>query len=227
MKKKIVMLFTVCVMTIAISACGNKEQQNNTTVQLDEVSEENSFESEQTTEHTESEYVSETEIEIETETIPETESVSESEPETEISSLYGAELESSELMEDMKAIFQSALDFMVPVDQLDAASMVSNAILENTDITINHAKEGICNITVKYPNVAKALKEEEAKLSADASQEEIDVMLQDLTNVIKNGKVEIIEKTLDVSIIEVEDFKTIQWTPELYDAITGGLYSIE
>ena len=132
-----------------------------------------------------------------------------------------------ELMEDMKAIFRSALDFMVPEEQLDAASKVSNAILENTDITINHAKDDICNITVKYPNVAKALKEEEEKLAADATQEEIDVMLQNLTDAINNGEVEIIEKTMDVTIIEVEEFKTIQWTTELYDAITGGLYSIE
>ena len=243
MKKKIIMLFTVCVIMVAISACGNKEQKDNTTVQLDTVSEESSFESEETSketpEHTETESITETETEVETESIPETEigtetgsipeteSALENESETETTPLYGEELESSELMEDMKAIFQSALDFMVPEEQLDAASKVSNAILENTDITINNAKDDICNITVKYPNVAKALKEEEEKLAADATQEEIDVMLQNLTDAINNGEVEIIEKTMDVSIIEVEEFKTIQWTTELYDAITGGLYSIE
>lgn len=239
MKKKIRMLFTVCVIMVTVSACGNKEQQDNTTVQLDTVSEESSFESEETSketpEHTETESIPETEtedipeieVEIETESIPETGFVPENEPEAETSPLYGEELESSELMEDMKAIFRSALDFMVPEEQLDAASKVSNAILENTDITINHAKDDICNITVKYPNVAKALKEEEEKLAADATQEEIDVMLQNLTDAINNSKVEIIEKTMDVTIIEVEEFKMIQWTTELYDAITGGLYSIE
>lgn len=243
MKKKILMLFTVCVIMVTVSACGNKEEQDSTTVQLDTVSEESSFESEETSketpEHTETKFIPEieteietesipeTEVEIETESIPETESVPENEPEAETTPLYGEELKSSELMEDMNAIFQSALDYMVPEEQLDAASKVSNAILENTDITINHAKDDICNITVKYPNVAKALKEAEAKLAADASQEEIDVMLQNLTNAIQNGEVEIIEKTMDVSIIEVEEFKTIQWTTELYDAVTGGLYSIE
>ena len=243
MKKKILMLFTVCVIMVTVSACGNKEEQDSTTVQLDTVLEESSFESEETSketpEHTETESIPEieteietesipkTEVEIETESIPETESVPENEPEAETTPLYGEELESSELIEDMNAIFQSALDYMVPEEQLDAASKVSNAILKNTDITINLAKDDICNITVKYPNAAKALKEAEAKLAADASQEEIDLMLQNLTNAIQNGEVDIIEKTMDVSIIEVEEFKTIQWTTELYDAVTGGLYSIE
>lgn len=239
MKKKMVILFTVCAMIIAVSACGNKEEQAGTTTQFDDIQEEKYSESEEVSEHTETESIPETETEVETESIPETEigtetgsipdteSVPENEPEAETSPLYGEELESSELMEDMKAIFRSALDFMVPEEQLDAASEVSNAILENTDITINYAKDDICNITVKYPNVAKALKEEEEKLAADATQEEIDVMLQNLTDAINNGEVEIIEKTMDVSIIKVEEFKTIQWTTELYDAITGGLYSIE
>lgn len=139
----------------------------------------------------------------------------------------GAEIEASELLEDMKAVFDSALDFIVPEEELDAASMVSNAILNKTDISINYVENGICNITVTYPNAANALKEAEAKLAADASQEELDTMLNTLAQAITDGEVEMVEKTLDVSVIEIGEFRTIEWTKELYDAITGGLYSIE
>ena len=139
----------------------------------------------------------------------------------------GEEIEAGELLEDMKAVFDSALNFIVPEEELDAASMVSNAILNKTDISINYVEDGICNVTVKYPNAAEALKTAEAQLAADASQEELDAMLNALAQAIENGEVETIEKTLDVSVIEIGEFRTIEWTKELYDAITGGLYSIE
>lgn len=225
MQKVIVKLFIVCAMIATFSACGKNEEQVGTTVQSGSVQDEYSFETEAETEETTG---GEAVLVTEDEATLETEGTSEVEADTEAVTppLYGAELDSAELMEDMQAIFQSALDFVVPEEQLDAAGMVSNAILTKTEIVINHAEDGICNITVKYPNAAEALKAADAQLGADASQEQIDEMLKTLAQSIENGEVDIVEKTLDVSIIEVEEFKTIEWTTELYDAITGGLYSI-
>ncbi|MBQ7955555.1 MAG: hypothetical protein IJ282_07365 [Lachnospiraceae bacterium] len=252
MKRRVAYVLMICMLMALCAACGKQKESNGktsipkkeSTVEVESAYESESVSEPESTEEpgskTESEPVSESEPEVESEpesasepeNTMETESSPEesfeSEPETEeADTLVGEELDAAELMEDMKAVFDSALNYIVPEEELDAASRVSNAILNKTDIIINRVEDGVCNVTVTYPNAAEALKEAEAQLAADASQEEIDVMLDSLAKTIENGEVETIEKTLDVTVIEIGSFRTIEWTKELYDAITGGLYSIE
>ena len=105
--------------------------------------------------------------------------------------------------------------------------MVSNAILNKTEIIVNSANETICNVSVKYPDAAKLLTEAEENLSEEATEKEIDEMMKNLAEAIENNDVEMIEKTLETQLIEKDGIWNIQWTNELYDAVTGGLYSIE
>lgn len=127
----------------------------------------------------------------------------------------------------MNATFSGALDHLVPEKKLDSASKVSNAILLNTTYSISSADEKFCTVTVRYPNAAAALTEALSTLSMEATEEQTNEMLENLAEKIENQEVEMIEKTYTAEVIQADDMYTIKWTTELFDAFTGGLYSIE
>ena len=154
----------------------------------------------------------------------------ESTKENETSDVIENETESedySDIVSDVQAAFAAALDYVVEDEELAPEQMVSNAILKKTEIIVNSANETICNVTVKYPDAAKLLTEAEASLPEEATEKEIDEMMKNLAEAIENNDVEMIEKTLETQLIEKDGIWNIQWTNELYDAVTGGLYSIE
>lgn len=180
----------------------------------------------------------ETEVIPETESLPETEATPESEwileneilPEDEpLPEEAGPNEEEiqADILADLDATFLAALDHIVPDKELTPASMVSNAILQNTTYVINSITDNFCSVTVKYPNVAPALLEAMAALPEDATDEQMDEALKTLAAKITDGEIELSEKTFDLEIIDMGGMRTISWTPELYDAFTGGLYTIE
>ncbi len=177
----------------------------------------------------ESEPASEPESESSSEEEPAFEPESSTEPELtpeELAAIAEAE-KAANILSCMEATFFGALDHIVPEKKLDSASKVSNAILLNTTYSIESADESFCTVTVRYPNVATALLEALSMLSTEATEEQTKEMLENLAVKIENQEVEMIEKTFTAEVIRADDMYTIQWTTELYDAFTGGLYSIE
>lgn len=177
----------------------------------------------------ESEPTSEPEVESSSEEEPAPEPESSTEPELSPEELAAAaEAEkAANILSCMDATFFGALNHVVPEKDLDSASKVSNAILLNTTYSIQSADESVCTVTVRYPDVATALTEALSALSMDATEEQTGEMLENLALKIENQEVEMIEKTYTAEVVQVDDMYTIKWTTELYDAFTGGLYSIE
>ncbi len=177
----------------------------------------------------ESEPASEPEAESSSEEEPSFEPENSTEPELtpeELAAIAEAE-KAANILSCMEATFFGALDHIVPEKKLDNASKVSNAILLNTTYSIESADESFCTVTVRYPNVATALVDALSMLSAEATEEQTSEMLENLAVKIENQEVEMIEKTFTAEVLQVDDMYTIKWTTELYDAFTGGLYSIE
>lgn len=133
----------------------------------------------------------------------------------------------SDIVSDVEAVFKASLDYIVSDDELSAEQKVRNAILENTKITVNSANEESANISVEYPNVADLLIKASAKLPENATDTDVENMYTSIAEAIEDKGVDIIEKTIDVVLIEKDGIWNVQWTDELYDAVTGGLYSIE
>ena len=132
-----------------------------------------------------------------------------------------------ETIEELTAVFDAALDYLVPEEELDAAAMVSNAIINATTYKILEVDGNMCKIYVQYPDAATAFLEAFSKLSPEASDEEVDKILMDLAQKIENHKVEMLEKTFYPSVIEQDGLTNIHWGYDLYDAFTGGFYNIE
>lgn len=161
----------------------------------------------------------------ETVTFPEDAAAPEPTPE-EVAAAAEAE-KAANILSCMNATFSGALDHLVPEKKLDGASKVSNAILLNTTYSISSADETSCTVTVRYPNVAAALTEALSTLPAEATEEQTNEMLENLAAKIENQEVEMLEKTYTAEVIQADGMYTIKWTTELFDAFTGGLYSIE
>jgi len=161
----------------------------------------------------------------ETVTFPEDSAEPEPTPE-ELAAAAEAE-KAANILSYMNATFSGALDHLVPEKKLDSTSKVSNAILLNTTYSISSADETSCTVTVRYPNVAAALTEALSTLPSEATEEQTNEMLENLAAKIENQEVEMIEKTYTAEVIQAEGMYTIKWTTELFDAFTGGLYSIE
>lgn len=172
---------------------------------------------------------SEPEVEISSEEEPVFEPESSPEPELSPEELAAAaEAEkTANILSCMEATFFGALNHIVPEKDLDSASKVSNAILVNTTYSIQSADESFCTVTVRYPDAATALVEALSLLSAEATEDQTNDMLENLAIKIGNQEVEMIEKTFTAEVIQADNMYTIKWTAELYDAFTGGLYSIE
>lgn len=223
----------------ALKSWLNQFSESETAPETDNVPEENDVPEANVTPETDT--VPETVISSESEPAsgPEVESSSEEEPSSEPESSSEPELSPEELaaaaeaekaaniLSCMEATFFGALDHIVPEKDLDSASKVSNAILLNTTYSIESADESFCTVTVRYPNVATALTEALSILPAEATEEQTGEMLENLAKKIENQEVEMIEKTFTAEVVQADDMYTIKWTTELYDAFTGGLYSIE
>ncbi len=133
----------------------------------------------------------------------------------------------SDIVTDVEAAFKAALDYIVLGEDIKAQEKVSNAILKNTEIIVDYANETICKVTVKYPDAALLLRKAEEGLKQEATEEEINDMMEEIAKAIEDKKAEMIEKTIETKVFEKDGIWNIEWTSELYDAVTGGLYSIE
>lgn len=217
MKKKKVRIFTILLsILILLSGCGEKKTAADTELEtLLPSSEETTAES--STEEAAAE--------------PSTEAASEPEPESEPDIPAPQEVpefvDEEDITTDIEAVFAAALDYMVPEEEADAAARVSNAILQQTSYRILEVSNTLCSIAIRYPDAAEALRKADAELSEDADEEQIEEMLLSLAQAIETEEVTMLEETFEVSIIELDGMRTIQWTPELYDAVTGGLFSAE
>lgn len=133
----------------------------------------------------------------------------------------------SDIVTDVEAVFKAALDYVVYDDELSAEQRFRNAILENTEITVNSANEEMANVSVKYPNAADVLTKASLKLPENATEKDVEDMYVSISRAIEEKGVEIIEETIDVELFEKDGIWNVKWTDELYDAVTGGLYSVE
>lgn len=133
----------------------------------------------------------------------------------------------SDIVTDVEAAFKAALDYIVLGEDIKAQEKVSNAILKNTEIIVDYANETICKVTVKYPDAASLLRKAEEGLKQDATEEDINDMMEEIAKAIEDKKAEMIDKTIETKVFEKDGIWNIEWTSELYDAVTGGLYSIE
>lgn len=133
----------------------------------------------------------------------------------------------SDIVLDVEAVFKAALDYIVYDDELSTEQRVRNAILENTEIIVNSANEERANVSVKYPNAADVLTKASLKLPENATEKDIEDMYVSIAEAIEDKGVEMIEATIDVELFEKDGIWNVKWTDELYDAVTGGLYSVE
>lgn len=133
----------------------------------------------------------------------------------------------TDIVSDVEAAFKAALDYIVPDDELSAEQKVRNAILENTEITVNSANEETANVSVKYPNAADLLTKASSALPENPSDSDVENMYINIAEAIEDKSVDMIEDSIDVELLEKDGIWNIKWTTELYDAVTGGLYSIE
>lgn len=136
-------------------------------------------------------------------------------------------VDTEDILTDMEAVFAAALDYIVPEEEADAAAQVSNAIIRKTSIQIQDVSNTNCSVTIRYPDAAEAIRIAEAALPAEATEAEIEAMLLALAQAIEAEEVTMIEESFEAVIVEADGMRTIQWTPELYDAVTGGLYTAE
>ncbi len=236
--------FIACILVLAMTACGKAENVTDemeaiTTetasvaeiidaTESSEIADEDSY-GEESEPESEPETESTTDMQPEMEVEPETDVELENEVKNEVAMLSDEEIELAEIREDMEAVFASVFAYILPDEEAesDPSALISNAILKQTDITINSVTLESCNVTIKYPNALETLKEAEAKLPADATKEQVNEMLKEVVQLIEEDAVAYIEKTFESEIIEYEGIRNIVWSKELYDAVTGGLYSAQ
>ena len=90
----------------------------------------------------------------------------------------------------------------------------------------------ICELGIE--KIQKLRKEEYHNLNQEETIENVQASgafiraAQIATSMLQDDfEVDMIEKTFTAEVIQADNMYTIKWTAELYDAFTGGLYSIE
>lgn len=116
---------------------------------------------------------------------------------------------------------------MVPEDQLDSFSVLSNAILDHTYITLTAENEDSCTVDIRYPLVSEALAEKAALLPAEPTENDINNLLAELTAAVEAESLPMAEGTYDLPILlDDRGNSYIEWTEEALAAMTGGLQSM-
>ena len=164
-----------------------------------------------------------------TESVPESKPEPESEPESEPETPAVTIENNPACVTRAEELFFDELGAkLVPEEELTPAAAVSNAIVNATVVTVHEADKAHCSVTVRYPNVAAALKAayDAAPEAADAAWR--DTMLAGLAADVNGGKVEMLEKDFVLEIASSGSaMGAILWTEEALDALTGGLYLMQ
>ena len=109
-------------------------------------------------------------------------------------------------------------------EDLDAGSVLSNAIIEATHVSILEDTGDSCTLRITYPDVASALIEEAENLPSDADHKRLDKVLLDVAKKVQKGKITTLEGTYQLPIVTNESgVAYIQWTLEAKSAMSGGI----
>lgn len=200
MKRQIAMVL-LCILLAILTSCGSKEAT--------------AAPAEQTIPETTEAFV---------ETLPPETTAPVTEPATE--SITEEEAETAEdLQRDLRAGFDMALAFVVEGEELTPADKISNAILHTIRYEILSASDGICVVTVFYPDAYNSFASGFHALPQTATEEEVFSYLEKFALSLENGEVPMLEETFAVDYVMKEGIATILWTEQLYNAFSGGFYS--
>lgn len=109
-------------------------------------------------------------------------------------------------------------------EELPAGSVLSNAIIHGTYITVLEDTGDSCTLKITYPDVATALMEAEAALPSDAGTEELDGILLDVAEKVQKGEIPTLEGTYTLPIVKnAEGVASILWDLEAANAMSGGI----
>ncbi len=217
MKKIIVFLTAVCVLTF--TACGGSKSQTQLSDKPEVTEAPETTEVPEVTETPEVTEVPEVTEAPETTEVPE---VTEAPETTEVS-----EATSEQIMMDIEIVIEAALDYVNENDDCDGATMFSNALLKGTSYKVLFADKSTCEIEFEYPDAAAYLLMAAEMLGDNAPVEEVNEILWMLSYEMEYDTNKI-KKTVTADVCEKGDGTyTVVWNDALYDAISGGLYSAQ
>lgn len=111
---------------------------------------------------------------------------------------------------------------------LTPGSELANAILYATEIEVIDESKNDCRIKITYPNVKPMLEEALAERSGELDAEEVEEILDGITQKIESQDVLMAEEMFELSIVtDEEGMPQIEWTKEAARAMSGGLYGAE
>ena len=140
----------------------------------------------------------------------------------------GEEIESAEIREDLEALFASITEAITSDTRtLEPEEQFASTIRYKTEITIDSVTKDKCVLTIVYPYVVDALTEAVGKLDEEPTEGQIRTMYKNLSASLRNNALPYNTVTIELEVVEIEGFWSLKWTKEFYDAVTGGLYSIQ
>ena len=116
---------------------------------------------------------------------------------------------------------------IVSEDELTPDEMVSNTILEKTEINLIEEYETYMVIKVTYPDAASLVIEALGDMEQEYDNEKMNSVYEKVAQKLKSVDVKMKEETLQVSFeIDDNENKQVVWSTELMNALSGGLYEL-
>lgn len=146
--------------------------------------------------------------------------------ETEAPTEAPAIVNNEQVVVEMEKCFAEELDYIVPDEELEPSSMMTNAILKKTTVTVNAADKNWCDVTICYPNALDVLLEVADALPEDADWDQIDEAYIQIAAIIESDEVEMLEENFVLPVTNEYGYYDIVWSDEAINALSGGLYLI-
>ena len=132
-----------------------------------------------------------------------------------------------QVMEDIKIDIEAALDYTNENENIDGATKFSNAILNGISYEIVYVDKNKCEIIFKYSDAKDFLLKASELLNDNSTDDEIDAVLAQIAQEITTDNSRVI-KTVTAEIeINSNGKYIIIWNDDLYDAVSGGLHSMQ
>ena len=125
----------------------------------------------------------------------------------------------------IEEVFIRKLNYIVPDDEVDSDSAVSNAVIRKTTVKVNAANKEYCDVTVTYPDIEKEFVA--ALVSAGEDEAAADTALYALAEKIENGTIPLTEKDFVLKVKYEYYIYDVISTAEFTDALMGGMYLLD
>ena len=132
-------------------------------------------------------------------------------------------------MEEADYLWFTVLDMAFANDEmLEPSDYMMDCVMMLIESSVVEADEDSCKVWIRYPDAAALLMEAISDLPDDFDQYALDQMYFELSELLVNGQVEMLETTVELPIVRYEDGEArLELTTELAIAMTGGIAAIE